>query len=500
MEQFLVELNNISKAFFGVKALDDVSFDLYPGEVHALVGENGAGKSTLMKILTGIYSKDSGSTVIRGKEENISNVRDSMNLGIAMIHQELNLIEHLTIAQNIFIGREAEFGNSLFLNDTEINKRAEEYFEDIGIQAEPDTVVSQLSVAKQQMVEIVKAVSSDADIIIMDEPTASLTLEEIDDLFEIIKKLKQKNKGIIYISHRLEELFVIADRVSVMRDGKMISTSPIQELDQRSIIKKMVGREITIEPPVFDESKYGETALEVSGLNFSNVVKDVNFSVRYGEIVGFAGLVGSGRSETMKTVFGAYKKDSGTIKIDGQEVSIKQPSDAVELNLAYLSEDRKTEGIITTQPIFENISLPKMSKFTKKKILLDINRELVNADEMIKLLGIKTPSSRLLVQYLSGGNQQKVVIAKWLSSNSKIIIFDEPTRGIDVGAKDQIYDLVEQLADEGHAIIVVSSEMQEIIRLCNRVYVMSEGRISGELHSDSISQEKIMTLAVDRKN
>lgn len=498
MKKYLVELKNINKSFFNVSALNNVSFNLKKGEVHALVGENGAGKSTLMKILTGIYSKDSGEIFVKGKQELINNVIDSMNLGIAMIHQELNLIEDLTVAQNIFIGREKEFSSPFFQNDKIINERARDLCKEIGINVEPDMLVREMSVAQQQMVEIIKAVSSDADIIIMDEPTASLTLDEINDLFEIIKKLKEKNKGIIYISHRLEELFEISDRVSVMRDGLMIGTSPIEELTEDLIIKKMVGREILIEPPVFDEEQFGKIALEVNNLSSGNMVKDVSFSMRFGEIVGFAGLVGAGRSETMKTIFGAYEKDSGEIKVDGQVVNIKQPSDAVNLNIAYLSEDRKREGIHTTQTIFENISLPKMSKYIKAKFLLDIEKEIQNADKMVELLDVKTTSSKQLLQYLSGGNQQKVVIAKWLSSDSKIIIFDEPTRGIDVGAKDQIYDLVKELANEGHAIIVVSSEMQEIIRLCNRVYVMSEGRITGELSSKNISQEKIMNLAVNR--
>ena len=332
MKKYLVELKNINKSFFNVSALNNVSFNLEKGEVHALVGENGAGKSTLMKILTGIYSKDSGEIFVKGKQELINNVIDSMNLGIAMIHQELNLIEDLTVAQNIFIGREKEFSSPFFQNDKIINERARDLCKEIGINVEPDMLVREMSVAQQQMVEIIKAVSSDADIIIMDEPTASLTLDEINDLFEIIKKLKEKNKGIIYISHRLEELFEISDRVSVMRDGLMIGTSPIEELTEDLIIKKMVGREILIEPPVFDEEQFGKIALEVNNLSSGNMVKDVSFSMRFGEIVGFAGLVGAGRSETMKTIFGAYEKDSGEIKVDGQVVNIKQPSDAVNLN------------------------------------------------------------------------------------------------------------------------------------------------------------------------
>ncbi|HZJ68612.1 MAG TPA: sugar ABC transporter ATP-binding protein [Candidatus Eisenbacteria bacterium] len=496
----LVELTKVNKSFFGVQALKDVSFDLKAGEVHALVGENGAGKSTLMKILTGIYHKDSGEINIKGEEQSIENVRDSMDLGISLIHQELNLVNHLTVAQNIFIGHETKYSSPFFQNDKTINKKARELCEAIGIDVEPDVLVSTLSVAKQQMVEIAKALSTDSEVIIMDEPTASLTHEEISDLFKIVKNLKKTGKGIIYISHRLEELFEIADRVTVLRDGEKIDTNPITELDEDLIIKKMVGREITIEPPVFDESKFGDVALEVSGLNAGDRVKDVSFSVRYGEIVGFAGLVGAGRSETMRAIFGADHKDSGQIKIDGKVVEINHPSDSVMLNMAYLSEDRKSEGIITTQPIFSNISLPKMSDYLKMKFLLNENKEIINADQMVELLDVRTPSSEQLVQYLSGGNQQKVVIAKWLSSDSKIMIFDEPTRGIDVGAKDQIYDLAKDLANQGNAIIVISSEMQEIIRLCNRIYVMSEGRITGELPSENITQEKIMTMAINRKN
>jgi ribose transport system ATP-binding protein len=494
----LVELLNINKAFFGVIALDKVSFDLIPGEVHALVGENGAGKSTLMKILTGIYQRDSGEIVVNGEPKEFPHVRESMKAGISMIHQELNLVNHLTVAQNIFIGREAEFSSRFFQNDNKINQKAKEICEEIGIDIDPEIEVSELTVAKQQMVEIAKALSTDSEIIIMDEPTASLTNEEIRDLFTVIKRLKKQNKGIIYISHKLEELFQIADRVSVMRDGNMVDTFPIEEADEDMIIRKMVGREIKIKPPTFDESKFGKVALEVINLNSGDMVKEVSFSIRYGEIVGFAGLVGAGRSETMKVIFGADHKDSGEIRIDGNPVTINNPYDAVNNSIAYLSEDRKSEGIITTLPIFENISLPKLQDFLKLSFLLNEQKEIKNAEEMIKLLDVRTPSSAQLLQYLSGGNQQKVVIAKWLSSNSKILIFDEPTRGIDVGAKDQIYDLMEELADQGNAIIVVSSEMQEIIRLSNRVFVMAEGRITGELSSKNISQEKIMSLAVNR--
>ncbi len=498
MKNNLVELSKINKAFFGVVALDDVSFDLFSGEVHALVGENGAGKSTLMKILTGIYQRDSGEIIVKGEQKEFPHVRESMKAGISMIHQELNLVNHLTVAQNIFIGREREFSSPFFQNDNRINQKAKEICEEIGIDIDPEVEVSELTVAKQQMVEIAKALSADSEIIIMDEPTASLTNEEIRDLFTIIKRLKKHNKGIIYISHKLEELFQIADRVSVMRDGKMVDSFPIEEADEDMIIRKMVGREIKIKPPTFDESKFGETALEVINLNAGDMVQDISFSIRFGEIVGFAGLVGAGRSETMKAIFGADVKDSGEIRINGKSVKINNPHDAVDKGIAYLSEDRKSEGIITTLPIYENISLPKLKDFLNLSFLLNENKEIENAEDMIKLLDVRTPSSSQLLQYLSGGNQQKVVIAKWLSSASKILIFDEPTRGIDVGAKDQIYDLMQKLAEQGNAIIVVSSELQEIIRLCNRVIVMSEGKITGELHSKELSQEKIMTLAVNR--
>lgn len=495
---YLVQLDHINKSFFGVKALQDVSFNLKAGEVHALVGENGAGKSTLMKILTGIYKKDSGHVLIKGVEHNLTSVKDSIDLGIAMIHQELNLVNHLTVAQNIFIGKETNFSPAFFQSDKKINEKAQLLCREMGINVEPTVLAGGLSVAKQQMVEIVKAISADADVIIMDEPTASLTLDEIKDLFRIVNKLKNAGKGIIYISHRLEELFEIADRVSVMRDGKMISTDPIEDLDEKAIIKKMVGREIDIKPPVFDESQFGDIALRVQHLKSGDMVKDVSFRVRYGEIVGFAGLVGSGRSESMKAIFGANLKETGDVYVNENKVNIRGPHDAVKLKIAYLSEDRKMEGLITSQPIFENINLPNMSAFLKYHIFLRQAKELKVADKMIDLLDIKTTDSKKLVQYLSGGNQQKVVIAKWLE-NSNIIIFDEPTRGIDVGAKDQIYDLIKDLAKQGNAIVVVSSEMQELIRLCNRIYVMSEGCITGEISGDEITQEKIMTLAVNRK-
>jgi len=500
LDKNLVEMKNISKAFFGVQALDNVSFELSSGEVHALVGENGAGKSTLMKILTGIYQKDSGEVFVDGHKQKLNSVRESMQAGISMIHQELNLVNHLTVAQNIFIGKESEYSSPFYLNDNKINQKAKEICSEIGIDIDPKILVSELTVAKQQMVEIAKALSTDSKIIIMDEPTASLTNEEIKDLFTVIKRLRKQNKGIIYISHKLEELFQIADRVSVMRDGVMVDSFPIDQANEDMIIQKMVGREIKIKPPIFDESQFGDTALAVTNLTSGNLVRDITFSIRYGEIVGFAGLVGAGRSETMKVIFGADQKDSGEIKVNGQVVKINNPYDAVNNGVAYLSEDRKTEGVITTLPIYENISLPKLKDFLDLGFLLNEKKEIKNAEKMIEMLDVRTPSPSQLLQYLSGGNQQKVVVAKWLSSGAKILIFDEPTRGIDVGAKDQIYDLVQELAKDGNAIIVISSEMQEIMRLCNRVLVMAEGRITGELDSKDISQEKIMSLAVNRAN
>ena len=490
-------MEHINKSFPGVKALDDVSFQLNAGEVHALVGENGAGKSTLMKVLTGVYSKDSGSIYMHGREVSIHGVRDSQKLGIIMIHQELNLMNHLTAAQNIFIGREALHGG-VFLNDAELNRKSEALFRRLNVDIDPAVRVGDLTVAKQQMVEIAKALSYDSEVLIMDEPTAALTDNEIDDLFRVIRMLRDEGKGIIHISHRLEELKLISDRITVMRDGGYVGTEKTDDVDTGRIISMMVGREIFItrsERKVPDDAP---VALEVRHVSAGRMVKDVSFSVRRGEILGMAGLVGAGRTETARAIFSADPRSSGEILINGSPVNIRTPEDAVKHGIAYLSEDRKRYGLMLGLSIQTNTAIAAMKQFLKAHFFLDDRSERENMEARIRDLDIKTTSVRQLARYLSGGNQQKVVLAKWLTRNCDVLFFDEPTRGIDIGAKNEIYKLLDRLAAEGKAIVMISSELPEIIRVSNRVLVMCEGRITGEVTGADINQEKIMEYATMR--
>ena len=496
MAQELVRMEHISKSFPGVKALDDVSFQLNAGEVHALVGENGAGKSTLMKVLTGVYGKDEGRILLRGSEVNIQSVRDSQRLGIIMIHQELNLMNHLTAAQNIFIGREERRG--LILNDSELNRRSEELFKRLNVNIDPTVRVGDLTVAKQQMVEIAKALSYNSEVLIMDEPTAALTDNEIDDLFRVIRMLRDEGKGIIHISHRLEELKLISDRITVMRDGGYVGTENTANVDTGKIISMMVGREIFITRSERQVPPDASVMLEVRHVNAGRMVKDVSFSVRKGEILGVAGLVGAGRTETARAIFGADPRSGGEILINGEPVDIRTPEDAVRHGIAYLSEDRKRFGLMLGLSIQTNTAIASMARFLRGRFFLNEPAEKRNMEERINDLDIKTPSTRQLARFLSGGNQQKVVLAKWLTRNCDVLFFDEPTRGIDIGAKNEIYKLLDRLANEGKAIVMISSELPEIIRVSNRVLVMCEGRITGEVSGAEINQEKIMEYATMR--
>jgi len=492
----VIEMKGINKSFPGVKALDDVYFDLNAGEVHALVGENGAGKSTLMKILTGIYSMDSGSIMINNNKVNIDTVRDAQKLGIVMIHQELNLMNHLTVAENIFIGREKK-RMRIFLDSREQNEKSSEIFAKLNLDINPNIRVGDLTVAKQQMVEIAKALSYDSKILIMDEPTASLTDSEIEDLFRVVKTLRDEGRSIIYISHRLEELKIISDRITVMRDGRYINTVNTQEADIDDVIRMMVGREIfAVKQEPFTKEN-APVALKVENLNAGRMVQNVSFYVRQGEILGFAGLVGAGRTEVARAIFAGENYESGDVYIYGKKVKIKNPSDAVKVGIAYLSEDRRRFGLALGMNVDENISMANMKEFSTLSFI-NFTKSLKNSQKQKEALDIKTPSLKQKVKFLSGGNQQKLVLAKWLSRDSNIIIFDEPTRGIDVGAKSEIYKLLNDLAEQGKAIIVISSELPEIIRICNRVLVMCEGRITGELMGEEIDQNKIMQYAIKR--
>lgn len=493
----ILEMKGIVKSFGPVKALKGVDLDLRAGEVHALMGENGAGKSTLMKVLTGIHDANEGTIHYNGKQVTYSKPKDAMEDGIVIVHQELNMMNHLTVAQNIFIGRE-EFRHNLLIDDGASIKKAKKLFELLKLDINPTEKVGNLTVGKQQMVEIAKALSMDAKVIVFDEPTAALTESEINELFVIIDDLRAKGVGIIYISHRMDEIARITDRVTVMRDGEYVGTVNTKETTKDEIIAMMVGRTIYEDPKaasaVADDAP---VVLEVKNLNAGSSVKDVSFQLRKGEILGFSGLMGAGRTEVARLLFGADKKESGTIFVNGKEVTINSPQDAIREGIGYLSEDRKRFGCIVDMTIADNTVMTNLDHYIKGFLIDD--REIVRvSDKFVDSLKTKTPSSKQLVRNLSGGNQQKVVIAKWLEQNSDILIFDEPTRGIDVGAKSEIYTLMNDLVAQGKSIIMISSELTEILRMSDRIVVMCEGRKTGELDISQATQERILALATDR--
>ncbi|MBQ3794422.1 MAG: sugar ABC transporter ATP-binding protein [Lachnospiraceae bacterium] len=493
MGEVILEMKDIDKSFPGVHALDHVSFNVRRGEVHALMGENGAGKSTLMKVLTGIYTKDSGSITYEGKDVEFHNAREAQDAGVVIVHQELNMVGHLTVAQNIFIGREFKKGFSI--DDKKMVEESKKLFQRLNIDIDPTATMSDLTVGKQQMCEIAKAISHDAKVIVFDEPTAALTEAEIQDLFTIIRDLREQQMGIVYISHRMDEIKVITDRVTVMRDGTYVGTLITKDCTKDDIVNMMVGRVIYEEPKT--KSMVAEDApvvLKVEHLNAGKMVQDVSFELRKGEILGFSGLMGAGRTETARAIFGADPKESGDIYVNGEKVTINSPQDAVKAGIGYLSEDRKRFGIVVQKTIAENTTMANLPEFMKG-IFINKRKERKVAQELADSLATKTPSVDELVVNLSGGNQQKVVIAKWLCKNCDILIFDEPTRGIDVGAKNEIYKLMNKLASEGKSIIMISSEMTEILRMSDRIVVMCEGRKTGELMIEETTQEKIMSFA-----
>jgi len=496
----LVTITHLNKSFPGVKALIDAQFELESGEVHALMGENGAGKSTLMKVLAGVYQKDSGEIKINGQVVDIPGPREAQALGIGIIHQELNLMRHLTVAQNIFIGREPKGRFGLIIDIPRMHRDTQAILDRLHLDLDPATEVGELTVAKQQMVEIAKALShQDARVLIMDEPTAALNNVEIDDLFRIIRQLKAAGVGIVYISHKMDELKQISDRVTVMRDGQYIGTVPAASTPMDTIINMMVGRTLFDSDGPMDIPNHPDVVLEVRNLNRGRVIKNVNFSVRKGEILGFAGLMGAGRTEVARAVFGADKIDSGEIHIHGQKVSIQSPADAVKHGIGYLSEDRKHFGLATGMSVESNIVLATLQRFLSFNFILKRPAIRETADSFVKQLDIKTPSIEQQVSLLSGGNQQKIVIAKWLVRDCEVLFFDEPTRGIDVGAKSEIYKLLNALAKQGRAIVMISSELPEVLRLSHRILVMCEGRITGELPAEGATQQKIMQLATQRE-
>lgn len=492
MSNYIVELDNVCKSFPGVKALDNVSFKLKSGEVLALLGENGAGKSTLMKILSGVYTKDSGTMKIFDETiEEMGPVR-AQELGIAIIHQELNMCDHLTVAQNIFLGR--EMTKKGILSDGEMNQKAREILGRLNIDIDPETLVGDLSVSKQQMVEIAKALSTNAKILIMDEPTSALTSREIDDLFTIIKRLKSEGHGIVYISHRLEELEHIVDRVMILRDGQYITSIDYKDTSLREIIAYMVGREITEKFPRIKRS-VGKKILEVENLNAGDHVRDVSFSLYEGEIVGIAGLIGAGRTETTRVLFGADPKKSGKIFLDGVEVNINKPMDAIEAGIVLVPEDRKKDGLCTKLSIRDNIALPNLDMLSSKMGIVNRKKESDMIKETVKNLHIRLASVEGNAEGLSGGNQQKVVVGKWLARNSRVVIFDEPTRGIDVAAKVEIYNLMNELKDQGIGVLFVSSEMPEILGMSDRILVMADGKITKDLDIKDATQDTILEYA-----
>ena len=500
MAESLVSMEGIDKRFPGVHALDGAAFELLPGEVHALLGENGAGKSTLMKILCGVYQPDGGTIRVKGREVHIPNPRAAQELGISIIHQELNLMPHLTVAQNIFIGREARGRIPFFLDDGKLNDRARELFERLHLDLDPRARVGSLTVARQQMVEIAKAISFDSDVLVMDEPTAALTDTEIEELFRVVRKLREHGVGIVHISHRLEEMKQIADRVTVMRDGRYIATLPIAEAPISTIINLMVGRTIYEEAPSVPTSQEQDVVLEVRGLRRGRMVRDVAFTLHRGEILGVAGLVGAGRTEVARAIFGADPLEAGEVFVHGRKVEIRSPADAVRAGIGYLSEDRKRFGLAITMDVETNIVIASIRRFLVFLGQVNTRATRATAQQFVERLNIKTPSIRQRVRNLSGGNQQKVIIGKWLAADTDILIFDEPTRGIDVGAKSEIYHLLNELAAQGKAIVMISSELPEVLRMSHRIIVMCEGRVTGELNGRDATQEAIMTYATMRES
>ncbi|WP_035294443.1 sugar ABC transporter ATP-binding protein [Clostridium sp. KNHs214] len=494
----ILKMENISKSFPGVKALDNVQLSAYGGEVLGLLGENGAGKSTLMKILSGVYKKDEGKILIEGQETEITGIKDAESKGITIIHQELSVLPNLTVWENIFLGNEKFNKVSRRISKKLLKERSLDFLNQIGCNIDPDTLVRDISVGEMQMIEIAKALTKNASIIIMDEPTTALTDVETKNLFTVIKKLRDKGIAIIYISHRMEEIFKMCDRITVLRDGKYVGDAMVADVSNDDIISMLVGRKLEEQFP-YKKVDTGEILLEVKDLNYSNKVKNASLQVKAGEILGIAGLMGSGRTELAKTIFGEYKKISGEIFIDGEKREIKSPKDAIHHGICYLSEDRKKEGLVLGMSVGDNMTLANLKKYENSFKVIDRKKEKKDVDEYIKKLSVKTPSSEQFIKNLSGGNQQKAILAKWIMLSPKVLIIDEPTRGIDVGAKKEIYDVLNALKESGKAVIMISSDMPEVLGISDRILVMHEGNITGELNREEASQESIMKCAVGIK-
>lgn len=494
MSDVLLEMKNISKEFPGVKALDDVSLTVKKGTVHALMGENGAGKSTLMKCLFGMYSKDAGTIVLEGQEINFKNSKDALEHGVAMVHQELNQALKRNVMDNIWLGRyPTKF--KIMTSESQMYKDTKKIFDDLEIDVNPKRIMSTMPVSNRQMVEIAKAVSYDSKIIVFDEPTSSMNEQEVAHLFKIINMLRDRGCGIIYISHKMEEILQISDEVTIMRDGKWVATEKAADLTMDGIIKLMVGRELTNRfPPKVNE--VGEVILEVDGLTgMYNNLKDISFNVKHGEILGISGLDGAGRTEVLETLFGTMTKKSGTVKLKNKEIKNKTSRESVKNGFALLTEERRATGIFSILSIYENTTISNLKQYMKHHVYLDNKQMKADTAWAINSLRIKTPSQKTQIRALSGGNQQKVILGRWLLTNPEVLLLDEPTRGIDVGAKYEIYQLIIELASKGKSVIMVSSEMPELLGVCDRILVMSGGRLAGEVNAAETSQEAIMKLA-----
>ncbi|MDO4522449.1 MAG: sugar ABC transporter ATP-binding protein [Eubacteriales bacterium] len=490
-EHVLLQMKNIHKSFPGVKALQAVDFELRAGEVHALLGENGAGKSTLIKVLGGIYIAEEGEIFIDGKKVEINNVNDSHENGVAIIHQELVLVPHMTVAENIWLGREP---GGKFVNFDKMERDTQELLDAYGLDFKADTLVGKLTIAQQQMVEIIKAISYDSRILVMDEPTSSISDKEVSFLFETMRTLTAKGVGIIYISHKMSELEQICDRVTVMRDGTYVGTEVVAETNKDALIAMMVGRELTNYYTRDFLNEKTETVLKCENIADGKMAKGASFEVHKGEIVGFAGLVGAGRSETMKAVFGLSQGSTGTVYLDGKEIHIKSPVDSMKYGIALVPEDRKLEGLYKVQSVRFNSTIEVLKDFIHG-IFVNAGKEEEITQKYIDMMATKTPSQEQQIGNLSGGNQQKVMIGRWLATSPKVLILDEPTRGVDVGAKAEIYSIMNELAKSGMSIIMISSEMPEILNMSDRIYVMCDGRVTGCFSHEEVTQEKIMSLA-----
>ncbi|WP_282141273.1 sugar ABC transporter ATP-binding protein [Cytobacillus oceanisediminis] len=489
----VVEMKNIHKSFFNVQVLKGVDFDLIPGEIHALMGENGAGKSTLMKILTGIHKSNSGEILYKGEIVEYHSPKEAEKAGIAVIHQELNIIPYLTVAENMFLGKELKRQPFGILKTKEMNEKTKKNLNRLGIDIDPQKEAGELSVGQQQMIEIARAIAAETEVLIMDEPTAALTDREIETLFRVINQLRREGVAIIYISHRMEEIFRMCDRITVLRDGQSIGTKITSETDFEEIVKMMVGRELGERFPE-RTAEIGGDRFVVEDLSLEGIFNNISFNVRKGEILGVAGLMGAGRTEIMETIFGARKKKSGRIYMDGKELNIRKPHHAIAAGIGFITEDRKDEGLVLGLTVRENLAIPNLKNLSKSAVIQK-QKEKQWTEEMIQKLRIKTSGPEQEVKSLSGGNQQKVVFGKWLGTEPKLLILDEPTRGVDVGAKKEIYSIMNELTEKGFSIIMVSSELPEILGMSDRVMVIHEGKLSAILDKKEASQEKIMEAA-----